>query len=399
MKPEGGWTDEFLDEMRKIGDPLADGTVDNIFERGRVEEVNRLFKELFRTGKVPDGFSKETLEYLKKSEELPEWADRKKIERGEEMYSEHGLLSGLILWYASLPECYALEHGASIIYLSGQLVEHTMRRVYTTARMLIPVMTKGGLSPNGEGIRQIQKVRLIHATIRHLILLPPSNDTTAQSTIFASVLENNSWNVESEGFPINQELMGYTLLTFGYVFLRSLKYFGVNWDQDDEEAYLHCWNVAGHIIGLRRDMMAETMDEAEELFSTIKRRCARQSDAGQALTKALLAAMEDLIPFRGAKPVAGIMVRRMIGEETADLLGIQGHYPWQARVLFRALLGTIRPSEGIAEKMRGGNWIARFFIKILAKRINKDLKDKAFEGSPPLHLPDHLLEKWGFDRQ
>ena len=398
MKPEKGWNDDFLNDMRKIGDPLADKTVKYIFEQGRIEEVNRLFKELYRTEKVPEGFSEKTLEYLEQSAKLPEWADSNKIKRGEEMYSQHGVLSGLILWSAGLAECYSLAHAVRIIYLSGQLEEHAMRRVYATSRMVIPVMMKGGLGPNGEGVRQIQKVRLIHATIRHLIRLPVPKETATQAKTFGDVLERESWDVESDGFPINQEQLAFTLLSFGYVFLRTCKYFGINWNQDDEDAYLHCWNVAGHIIGLRRDMMAETMDEAEELFKKIKQRCARQSDAGQALTKALLGSMEDQIPFRAAKPVAGLVVRRMIGEKTADLLGITDRYSLLSRVLFWILLGTIRHSEGYIAKLSGRSWIARLIITMLAKRINKALKDNAFKGAPPLHLPDHLLKAWGFDR-
>ena len=29
----------------------------------------------------------------------------------------------------------------------------------------------------------------------------------------------------------------------------------------DEEAYLHAWNVVGHILGIERSLMVETMDE------------------------------------------------------------------------------------------------------------------------------------------
>lgn len=399
MKPKGGWTNQFLDEMRRIGDPLADKTVKLIFERGRVEEVNRLLAELHRTDEVPAGFSQETRYYLEKTAGLPEWAESDKIKRGEQLFLKHGLLAGLIMWYASLPECYTLEYESEILNLSGQLEAHTLRRVLETARMIFPVMLEGGLGPSGSGVRQIQKVRLIHAAIRHLILLRVAKPTAIQATTFGEVLEYTSWDVESEGQPINQEQIGFTLLSFGYLFIRSLKHFGINPTREEKDAYLHCWNVAGHIIGLKRDMMAETMDEAEELFTTIKRRWAKQTDAGQALAKALLGAMEDQIPLSVAKPVAGMLARRLLGRETADLLGITGRYSLLTRVLYGTLLEAIRGIEWLTAIMRGGPWITRCISRVLARQVMKFLLERTFKGSPPLHLPDHLRKAWGIDRR
>ncbi|MEB0178442.1 oxygenase MpaB family protein, partial [Undibacterium sp. CCC3.4] len=70
-----------------------------------------------------------------------------------------------------------------------------------------------------------------------------------------------------DGLPCNQEELAYTLLTFGYVFLRSLRTLGLGLAQEDELAYLHTWNVVGHILGIRRELMAETMEQAEALFN------------------------------------------------------------------------------------------------------------------------------------
>ena len=55
---------------------------------------------------------------------------------------------------------------------------HTEHRIRQTAAMVFPVMMRGGLmSPGGTGVAQVLKVRLIHATIRHLVLrgTPPDS--------------------------------------------------------------------------------------------------------------------------------------------------------------------------------------------------------------------------------
>jgi hypothetical protein len=58
-----------------------------------------------------------------------------------------------------------------VLHVAGQLEAHTEHRIRQTAAMVFPVMLRGGLTdPSGCGVAQVLKVRLIHATIRHLIL-------------------------------------------------------------------------------------------------------------------------------------------------------------------------------------------------------------------------------------
>ena len=79
--------------------------------------------------------------------------------------------STTLLFCASLPECYVLPHLSEVLHVAGQLEEHTEYRIRQTAAMVFPVMMKGGLTTaGGGGVAQVLKVRLIHATIRHLIL-------------------------------------------------------------------------------------------------------------------------------------------------------------------------------------------------------------------------------------
>ncbi|HAV36684.1 MAG TPA: DUF2236 domain-containing protein, partial [Massilia sp.] len=81
------------------------------------------------------------------------------------------VLSCTLLFCASLPECYVPVDLASVLHSAGQLERHTDYRVRATAAMIFPVMLRGGLTaPDGGGVAQVLKVRLIHATIRHLIM-------------------------------------------------------------------------------------------------------------------------------------------------------------------------------------------------------------------------------------
>ena len=102
---------------------------------------------------------------------LPGWADTAKLQRAETLFYEYGPLSCILLFCASLPECYVLPDLATVLHRAGQLEQHTEYRIRSTAAMIFPVMMRGGLSDaSGAGLGQILKVRLIHATIRNLIL-------------------------------------------------------------------------------------------------------------------------------------------------------------------------------------------------------------------------------------
>ena len=46
------------------------------------------------------------------------------------------------------------------------------------------------------------------------------------------------------------------LLTFSYVMVRGWKHLGITLSSEEERAYLHCWNVVGHVLGIRDELLA-----------------------------------------------------------------------------------------------------------------------------------------------
>jgi hypothetical protein len=76
--------------------------------------------------------------------------------------------------------------------------------VMETGQFLIDVANVGGLDENGKGRRAIQRVRLMHAAVRHLI--KARNELTP-----------GMWHPDW-GTPINQEDLAGTRMSFSYVF-------------------------------------------------------------------------------------------------------------------------------------------------------------------------------------
>lgn len=75
----------------------------------------------------------------------------------------------LILATAALAECYAARNGVKVLTFSYRLGQNAYRRVAESAQFVIPVMAPGGLYAGGQGIKAVQKVRLMHSAIRNLV--------------------------------------------------------------------------------------------------------------------------------------------------------------------------------------------------------------------------------------
>jgi len=333
------WTDAYLDSMRNEADPAADRVVDAIYASQSVDGVNRLLMHLVRnTNPPPPEVQAMVDDYFAATAALPTWAEPAKIALAEDLFSRHGMLGTTILCCASLPECYLDQLDVPVLSSTTQLERHVYRRIFETSHMVITVMQPGGMKPAaavspkqperadaddisavpGEGIRCCQKVRLMHAAIRHLLL---ATDTAGRKDELGRALAEQFWNPAS-GRPINQESMAYVILTFSYVGLRGLDSLGAHPTDEEREAYVHAWSVIGHVMGVRDDLLARNFADAKFLFDTIKRRRRGASKDGAALTRALLKWMEEAVP-PGFKALPKEMLAHLLGDEDTRLLGVQ----------------------------------------------------------------------------
>ncbi len=438
-----------LAQMQYLADPLADATIASILgpwplspdangpaeHWQKIAQVNRQFEHwtsnqgLMNWRPADTTLSREIglalQQYLQAGQVLPAWADRAKIERAEALFMDYGALSCSLLFCSSLPECYVIPDLSAVLHRSGQLEQHTDYRIRATAAMIFPVMMKGGLGqPQGCGLAQLLKVRLIHAMIRNLILrgspeaamqalgdqrhvkgagvlaaLPVSGSDTMYQSLFAQ-----GWKLGEDGLPCNQEELAYTLLTFGYVFLRSMRRLGLGLPPRDEEAYLHAWNVIGHVLGIRRELMPDSMLQAEVLFAQmqVRGRAAPVSpDARPALGRALMNTMEQAIPFRLLKPFPVLMTRYLCGSPTAVDLGLAGRVSTFSSGLFSLCLLISRIIDGVARLAWPEFSISRLITRVLGYHFMSRI---LLDQTRPLKLPEHLLNDinstigaWGDD--
>ncbi|MFN7992945.1 MAG: oxygenase MpaB family protein [Bryobacteraceae bacterium] len=309
LQAQSRWTNELLDGMRTVGDPPADQAVGRLFADGSVQAVNALMRTLVENdGLEPSGLPPVIRDYLAQSEQLPAWADPALIKTGETIFWRYGPQVILNLFCYSLPFCYAARKGVQVLWLTSRLYTNPTRRIIETAQMVVDVMRPGGLSAGGAGVRTAQKVRLMHAGVRH------------QIHAYAG------WNPEF-GEPINQEDMAGTLMSFSWVVVDGLRRLGMPLTEAEAEAYLHAWKVVGHILGIRPEAVPDNVSEAEALARTIQERQYAACPEGKGMNDALIGMMQKYVPGNVFDCVPGMMIRYLLGDAHADLLGVPGTVP------------------------------------------------------------------------
>jgi hypothetical protein len=333
--PKSDWSIDFLNSKRGLTDPLADSLVEHIINGNEEEHVNQLFSVF--TGnhdKLPENAHPILINFFTETSKMPDWVDYDLLKFGQQIYIRHGLPIGMLLFYKSLPECYTGSKGAEVLIHSNRLNQKTgsmdsfARRLAETGKFIYETMMPGALSVDGKGIVAAQKVRLIHAVIRFYI-------------------KKHAWDESKFDQPINQEDMAGTLMSFSALVLEGLEQIGVDLSVAEREAYMHCWRVVGHIMGVHEELIPKNADDALALGHAIIDHQKAKSDAGVSLTEALLKFCDTKAPFF-IKPAFHItMINNMIGSELAAMLGLPEVSEKKAKKLGKMVKRYIRFREAL----------------------------------------------------
>ena len=374
--------DAFLDRMRHTIDPPADAVAKTVVEQNLHRVVGDLIKK--REMWDPDGEPSRQLpedlrSYMKAASALPSWRDEAMVNEAEQFFLLYGIASSTLLACASLPQCYVMKYGTEVLAYTKFLQVNPTRRIQETAQMVMDVMVPGGLKKGGRGVRATMKVRVMHAIVRHMIM----KDERAAANPSDPALKATC------GLPINQEDMVYTLMTFSYVVIEGFRTMGYRVTDRQREGYIHCWNVVGYLMGIREELLPATFADAEELFEAIQRRQVGQSEAGQKLTAALLDAVQDAVPGDHHDPLVAALARKLVGDATADTLGIQRPTLIQ-QVRLDALLDTWALSARLATELNADK-----SIRIASEDLHHAIMVKmGGMAGAPFEVPDEFVKQW-----
>ncbi len=320
-------------ELRIVGLDLSDGNLDRLRARGDRPADDLLAELIHNDGGDPralvhrlirDNMPKDRNWYG--PGEVPEWVDasQDRLRKGRSFLCEYGAEIGAALFFASLPYSYTAAHGAHVLTRTAELTTgRTSRRLAETGQLLLDLMASDPngipLGPGTLGRESVEGVRLFHAAVRRMIDTDPS------------VI----WDAAELGVPINQEDLLGTLVVFTVVVVGALEKLGIDFGEpamrDARDAYVEYWVAVGALLGIDFDRLRRTdldrakpplnFDELVLIGAAIFRRQGEPSLDGQTLTASLLEATQRAMPY-GMKHYPAAAVRGLLGNETADALGV-----------------------------------------------------------------------------
>lgn len=163
------WTDDFLDDLRQQGDVQADDCFAALYAGNATSATTLIFKQL-RTddASLPGNAPTALIEFFQKTGDLPTHANMSRINRGEIAFMTHAVPAALAMLAKSLPEGYAAPCLTKILALSGNLQSHPYKRLLGVLQLVVNVASCQGFTADGNAVVTAQKLRLLHAGIRHI---------------------------------------------------------------------------------------------------------------------------------------------------------------------------------------------------------------------------------------
>ncbi|MGZ0204394.1 oxygenase MpaB family protein [Streptomyces sp. RM1] len=328
-------TDTSMDALRQSGDELADAVVATLFERGEVGTFNTLMRYVSTAGApLPDGLPDVAREYLRATAVPPAWVDWGEMEKARLFFIDNNVHISTALSFASMPACYVVPHVAKLLSATHGL-DYPSRRMAETGQFTVYLMQPDAFEAGGKFVPAAQKVRLLHASIRH------------------HLSREGRWDVEALGAPICQEDMIGGQMFFSLLVLDSLHRLGIHMSVEGVEAYYYAWRVVGAMLGVDQDAVPKTLDEARQFLDLYMIRHMGPSPEGAHLTRQLIDLYEEVVPGTFFDPIVSALIRYLIGDTCADWLQVP-RTAWDTVVKAApSLLGVL---ETIEDRSPLGAW-------------------------------------------
>jgi hypothetical protein len=321
------YTDASLDALRHSGDELADATVATLFERGEVAKLNTLMRNISTVGApLPDGLPDVARDYLNETSTPPAWVDWDVMEQARLFFIHNNVHISTALSFASMPACYVLPPVAKLLAATHSL-RYPSKRMAETGQFTVYLMRPDAFESGSHFIPAVQKVRLLHASIRH------------------HLLRENHWDTATFGTPICQEDMIGGQMLFSLLVLDSLHRLNIHMSVEGAEAYYYAWRVVGAMLGVDQEHAPIDTESAREYLDLYMVRHMGPSAEGIQLTRQLIDLYEEVVPGTLFDPVVSALIRYLIGDTCADWLQVP-RTTWDTTVKTApALLGVLQTIE------------------------------------------------------
>ncbi|MEU6389053.1 oxygenase MpaB family protein [Streptomyces sp. NPDC046939] len=324
-----------MNALRLAGDELADAVVATLFERGEVGKFNTLMRYVSTAGApLPDGLPDVAREYLHTTAAPPAWVDWTEMEKARLFFIDNNVHISTALSFASMPACYVVPHVAKLLSTTHGL-DYPSRRMAETGQFTVYLMQPDAFEAGSRFIPAAQKVRLLHASIRH------------------HLKREDRWDTQALGTPINQEDMIGGQMFFSLLVLDSLHRLNIHMSTEGAEAYYYAWRVVGAMLGVDQDAVPKTLEEARAFLDLYMVRHMGPSEEGAHLTRQLIDLYEEVVPGTFFDPIVSALIRYLVGDTCADWLEVPRTAWDRVAQAVPALLGVL---ESIEDRSPLGAW-------------------------------------------
>jgi len=376
------WTDEFLDEMRKVTDPEADALTMEVFNSGGTDALLKL-KTFYDAwdAEVPDDLPPKIKEFFERPVPYPDWVDQDLIRHAESLFVSYGPITTVVLLLNAVPHFFTNPAGARSFYLAQIFNPDSVKsRMHEVPQFVINITQREGLAQTpdpaapygfkkGPGIITAQKLRMAHARIRILLKLRQKDPT-------------KNWDAQSLGEPINQEDLAEALMYFCLWTVEGLKKVGITQESRDTDAFLMSWKTVGFLLGLREELQPATVEEAILLRDTIARRWTYPTAEGAFLIDQMLGIMSGMMPL-GYKTLPAGLMRYQLGDEVADVLQVPNP---------RAVIWILKALKPFWEQEKV---FAKLAMRLSPPVVNWLVTQDRAGHRGKFFVPEELARSWG----
>lgn len=367
------WAKLFTEHLQVV-DPEADTAINEVYQKHDGATVDRIFRSLVdNKDVVREDMPPIIHDYLDATNDLPAWADPHLLAVGSDVFNTYSPQIVVILHFVSLPVLYAAGKGVQILTMTTRMTKNIDRRIFETAQFVFDITADNAFEPANSGILSTQKVRLMHAAIRHFIM----NDPRWQA----------GWNTAEWGQPIHQAALAVTMLSFSTVVINALEKAGIRLTDEEKEGYLHLWKVTAHILGIHPDMIPRDFKDSQEMYDTFAQMEFCRSDSGVELTGVLIAFVQRHLKVLPALVPDGM--RFWLGNELADMLGVP-----KSDIITKQIMRFMFALWRLEDRYERRFPLVHLVSHFICRRLMLGLLDVERGGNRPrFYLPQTLRDK------
>lgn len=293
------WDGIDLESLRQVMDKPSDDAVAAVFESKSMDHLRTILIDLAKNDSVISSelpkpmhdFIQSELNFSFSAEDIG------LFNQTHEIWKKNGMKFVFILFFRALPYTYMAEKPANVLRMTKLLIEQPERRIFETAQFVFDVMDKNWWEPDKRGILTALKVRIMHSSMRHVIL---------------DNKDGEKWN-DNWGKPISQEDLVATNQVFSLEFFKGMTMLGDSLNEKEQKAWFHTWKTIGKIMGVQDNLISKDVNEAWNLQHQVYAHLFKEKTvAGIPLTKALVVTLHHFhLPLR----LTLLMMRRMLADE------------------------------------------------------------------------------------